>query len=105
MQKNTNIMQQQKQVEMMRKRVCYLLNWTVEEYNKYQRKQGCLYLQLKMSGSPQIIDELVESEMFWAWWKNEWAHREYVYVNSADILYLPNRLKLYYHYNDAEILV
>jgi hypothetical protein len=89
----------------LQERVCYLLNWTAEEYTAFQYKQGCLYVQMYLSKNPEIIDELLANRIFWAWWRNEWANRDDVYVHNTEVLHLANRMPLYRQLHDAETMI
>ncbi len=91
--------------QQVQQRVCYLLNWTDKQYKEFQYKQGCLYLQLYLSKYPAIIDELIDNKIFWAWWRNQWANRDDIYVHNTEVLHLPKRVGLYQQTHNAETLV
>ena len=93
------------QADQLKERVCYLLNWTPDEYAEYQYKQGCLYLQMYLSKYPAIIDELLQNRIFWAWWRNQWANRDDAFIHDEQHLHVPNRRLLYRHTHDPEMLI
>ena len=88
-----------------RSEVMKLLNWDEIQYSEFQYKMGCQYLQSYIPECPQQIDELIESRIFWNWWKNEWLFRDTALI-STDIAKVKRStiLQIYLSTNDAEAL-
>ncbi len=53
-----------------------LLNWSEEQYGTFKMRCGCLFMQYYMPQYPELIDEVIESRLFWAWWCNQWLIRD-----------------------------
>lgn len=66
-------------------RIMELLQWNEEQYANFQYKTGCQYLQSYIPNDPAGIDQLVESKIFWAWWKNHWLQRDEDFLNNAEV--------------------
>ena len=64
--------------------ICRFLNWDKLMYGEFQYRHGCEYLQLYIPTDPGGIDEMLQSKLYWSWWKNQWQQRDQVYlVNLA----------------------
>ena len=53
-----------------------LLQWSEEQYASFKVRSAGNFLQLYMSHYPALIDELLISRIFWAWWCNQWLLRD-----------------------------
>lgn len=53
-----------------------LLGWSEDEYQTFKMRCGCLFMQYYMPQYPTLIDEVIESRLFWAWWCNQWLIRD-----------------------------
>ena len=62
-----------------------LLHWSEEEYQSFKMRCGCAYLQYYMPQYPALIDELIETRLFWAWWCNRWLLRDEAFISSEHL--------------------
>lgn len=53
-----------------------LLGWDEEQYLSFKMRCGRNFLQQYMPNYPELIDEVNESRLFWAWWINQWLIRD-----------------------------
>lgn len=53
-----------------------LLGWDDEQYLTFKMRCGRNFLQQYMPNYPELIDEVIESRLFWAWWLNQWLIRD-----------------------------
>lgn len=65
--------------------VMKLLCWTEMEYAAYQEKNGRLYLQYYIPKCPDMIDTMVESRIFWNWFKNQWLMRDEIFIRDLQV--------------------
>lgn len=95
-------MQQKFYKEYMVRKICKLLNWTEMQYNEFMYNCGRCYLIYFTNNDEDAINRLERSRMFWNWWKNGFALRDAVYLES-DVarLHYENRMLLYLHMHDA----
>jgi hypothetical protein len=85
--------------------VMQLMHWTEKEYNEYQVKMGCQYLQGYIPQCPDEIDALINNRIFWNWWRNEWLFRDTAFITSdVDQLKPSTRQQIYLNINDADVL-
>lgn len=72
----------QGEMESAKQRVIKILHWTELEYAEFQMKMGKQYLQSYISTDPCGIDMLIDSRIFWNWWKNQWLIRDTSFIAS-----------------------
>ncbi len=72
------------QMQTTKQRVMSLLQWDEKQYGDYQYRMGTQYLQSYISTDPIGIDMLVDSRIFWNWWKNHWQTRDEQFLETAD---------------------
>jgi len=88
-----------------KQQVMKLMAWEEVEYNNFQYKMGCQYLQAYIPNCPTQIDELTKSRIFWNWWKNEWLFRDTAFINSDILKVKPATIvQIYLIMNDPDIL-
>lgn len=95
----------QQQMSNAKATICELLGWTAEQYADMQYRTGCTYLQSYISRSPEAIDELIESPIFWKWWRNEWHFRDTRFLHHeahGPLFYL---IVKYKEMHDADMLL
>lgn len=67
----------------IKEQICQVLRWTEQDYSDFQFRMGTQYLQYYIPNDPQGIDMLVESRIFWNWWKNHWMFRDIAFVKTT----------------------
>lgn len=65
--------------------IMHLLNWDELQYGEFQYKTGTQYLQAYIPHDPAGIDMLIESRIFWNWWKNHWLQRDEEFLKDAQV--------------------
>lgn len=70
----------------VKEQVMALLNWTDQDYHDFQYRMGTNYLQYYIPRDPQGIDMLIESRIFWNWWRNHWMFRDAAFVQDAQVI-------------------
>jgi hypothetical protein len=65
--------------------VMRLLRWSELDYCQYQEKMGRQYLQSYIPHSPEYIDYMLASRIFWNWFKNQWLQRDEAFVKDNDV--------------------
>lgn len=71
-----------------------LLKWDELTYCEFQEKVGRQYLQYYIPHSPEYIDFMLASSIFWSWFKNQWLQRDEAFVKDADVLYGDRQFRL-----------
>ena len=66
----------------VKEQVCHILGWTEKDYADFQFRMGTNYLQYYIPRDPQGIDMLVDSKIFWNWWRNHWMFRDVAYLQT-----------------------
>lgn len=89
MKKLTQTQQQQERHKQVQNIICDALGWPSDNYHNMVYKHGCQYLQKRYCRHPILVDAAVLSPLFWAYWRNEWAHRDECFIRSFHIEQLP----------------
>lgn len=87
--------------------ICHMLGWDELQYGDFQYQCGCLYLQYYISKDPAAIDEVLQHQLYWNWWKSEWFDRDYVLAGTlmkCDNLSMVEKRMLYQKWHDARVL-
>lgn len=101
--KNYNIVKAEMQVH--KEKVCALLKWDEQQYGNFMYKQGCAYLQHYIPNDPDGIDQLIRSNVYWAWWRNHWLLRDKQFcINGVHQISEKHKLYLYQELHNAESL-
>lgn len=70
--------------DMLKRAVIENLDWTEMDYCNFQYEQGLIYIETYLSGFGEVnkkwLQALLESRIFWNWWKNHWTRREESYL-------------------------
>lgn len=76
-----------------------LLGWDENEYQDFKMRCGCSFLQNYMPQCPHLIDELIETRIFWQWWCNQWLLRDeefilenLIHINQTILLHMYKEL-------------
>lgn len=68
--------------EHTRELVMALLDWDAERYGSFVFEMAEQYLQRQCGRDAYGVQALLESTIFWKWWRNHWAQRdsEFLYM-------------------------
>lgn len=58
-------------------------NGDLDALLSFKMRCGCAYLQNYMPHCPELIDELIETAIFWQWWRLEWLVRDECFLQQA----------------------
>lgn len=83
----TLVQQQQKKEQILKQRICELLQWDESEYANFQYETGLAYLHAYIPNDPEGADELTRSRIFWKWWINAWVQRDESFIATAHPLW------------------
>ncbi len=75
-----------KQMCSAKHEVMRLMRWTELDYCEFQMKAGRQYLQGYIPHSPEYIDYMLESSIFWNWFKNQWLQRDEAFIKDVDVI-------------------
>lgn len=90
----------------VKEQVMKILNWTEQDYQDFQYRMGTNYLQYYIPRDPQGIDMLVESHIFWNWWRNHWMFRDVAFVQTnVDQVNRMTALSIYLNLHHPESLI
>lgn len=84
--------------------VCSILQMSQQQYANYQYKAGCNYLQHYIPNDPQGIDMLIESKLFWNWFKLHWSKRDAEFIQAANGLSQAEAVALFDDIHNPSIL-
>jgi hypothetical protein len=62
--------------EHTRELVLALLDWSEEKYGNFVFDMATFYLKRQCGADEFGVKMLLESKIFWSWWKNHWAQRD-----------------------------
>lgn len=94
-----------KHFELLKQKVCSLLEIDEQQYADMQYKNGCRYLQAYIPNDPIGIDQLLEQPVYWSWWRNHWAMRDEQFCcGHVESISLKLRTDLYHHLHNPNIL-
>ncbi len=63
----------------VKEHVLHLLNMSEEEYNKLMFEAACTYIE-ELAQVPEIAQEFLSEQLFWNWWKQQWAMVDEVFL-------------------------
>ena len=63
-----------------------LLEWNEDQYMTFKMRCGRNFMQSYMPQYPELIDEVIESRLFWAWWMNQWLIRDEALLMQENFL-------------------
>jgi hypothetical protein len=95
---------------LTRAAILALLNWDEEAYAWFQYEQGLIYLNAYLNGQEfkeYGVRLLEENATFWNWWKNHWAQRDELFLDSnhrSPIYSIDEARKLYTQQNSGSML-
>lgn len=82
--KKSLIDQRRETAANLQEQVIELLRWTEMEYNTFQFESGLAFVESYISRDSPYGQVLLQSRVFWAWWKNQWALRNEIFVRDVD---------------------
>jgi hypothetical protein len=68
--------------KVLRSDVLGILNWSEQQYAEFKFQQGITYLHRYVPSHEKMFGLLMQSRMFWNWWKNCWDLRDEVFMES-----------------------
>jgi hypothetical protein len=101
---NSHTAKQRAIAKLIKARVIEILNWDELSYGEYVYKSGRAYLQAYIPNDPQGIDSLIESKIYWKWWRNHWMQRDAEFVNEAHDMSVAVRRVRYREIHDPQAL-
>ena len=82
------------QAERTRELVIAALNWDELTYGNFVMEKAEEYLKRQCGSDAYGVQALMESRIFWAWWRNHWMQRDevflYEWAGNADVTDLRN---------------
>jgi hypothetical protein len=72
-------------LQQVQMRITQLLNVSPQQYNAYKMRCGRAFLQNIIPNYPQLIDEIIEKQIYWQWWEDHYLLRDEVFLNADDI--------------------
>lgn len=81
----TMIESRQNHANIVRNRVCELLQFGVDFYNERQYALGLAYLEMYLPATPQLRRQLEASKYFWAWWRNLCVMLDQSFIETHNI--------------------
>jgi hypothetical protein len=83
--KQTAANQRTEQMQLAKQQVCLLLELSDYDYNEMQYNCGLSFLAYKCQW--EVSEERIQaSKIFWAWWMNNWAHRDEMFLNQYQVM-------------------
>jgi hypothetical protein len=83
--KQTQATQRTEQMQLAKQQVCMLLELSDYDYNEMQYHCGLSFLAYKCQW--EVSEERIQaSKIFWAWWMNNWAHRDEMFLNQYQVM-------------------
>jgi hypothetical protein len=74
------IINRKKQIAEQQAAIRAVLDWSELEYGTFQYECGLAYLRHYITHDKWGQDMLQRSQMFWNWWKNQWATRDQAFI-------------------------
>lgn len=76
-------------MEHTRELVLAMLDWDALTYGNFVMQNAEAYLKRQCGADAYGVQALMESPIFWSWWKNHWMQRDevflYEWANNADV--------------------
>jgi hypothetical protein len=83
--KTTIAMQRtQKQKELTQK-VCSMLRLTESDISRLMFETACAYME-SLTGIAAVAGEFLKEPMFWAWWRQQWALIDEIFLSKAALV-------------------
>ena len=73
------------EADKLKATICRLLKRTELEYCEYQYQTGLSYLQWYLPTDEYARYQLERSQLFWAWFKNQWAAHDFEFAKCEGI--------------------
>lgn len=91
----------------LQKEVATLLGWTMTEYSQFIYDCGLAYLTFLTPNYPQVIAQIIKSQVFWNWWKAHWELRDMQFIEIIDEESCPiiDPVQIYKELNDPKTLI
>ncbi len=72
---------QQRQLKnaKIKEQVLHLLNYSESQYNALLFETACAYIE-ELTIAPEIAQEFLSEQLFWNWWKQQWAMVDEVFL-------------------------
>jgi hypothetical protein len=67
-------------------RVIAVLGWDHDQYCEYQFEQGITFLRHYIGEKTPYGEVLLQSRIFWNWWKNQWALRDSFFLSRMKLI-------------------
>jgi hypothetical protein len=84
--------------------IMFQLQISETQYANFLFKKGTAYLQAYIPQDPAGIDMLVDSRVFWAWWRLEWMLRDEQFIASNYTGPVPLLRRVYASYHRPDEL-
>lgn len=96
---------QKEHAEWHMQELCYIMKMTEEEYLEMQYNYCIEYLELYLPNHPIERRAFEADRIFWNWFKNEWARRDYVFIDSDPYSLSVENIRLLYRnmHNPAQL--
>ena len=83
--KQTQAQNRTEQMQLAKQQVCMLLELSDYDYNEMQYHCGLSFLAYKCQW--EVSEERIQkSKIFWAWWMNNWAHRDEIFLEQYQVM-------------------
>jgi hypothetical protein len=92
--KRTEVQKAKDKMEQNRELIMEMLGWDELTYGLFVMEKAEEYLKRQCGRDAYGIQALMESQIFWKWWKNHWMQRDeaflYEWANYKDAKHLVN---------------
>ena len=65
------------------KGVMALLLWDENKYAQYVYDCGIAYLNKYLPDYPQVVRQIIQSKVYWSWWKIHWQKRDLEFMEQC----------------------